>query len=193
MWTKAAQRLVWPSALKSPLVIALLTYFALVLVLLPNYLSFYYKDEIAYVAAAERYAHGDFATAPNSLWGPLISWLMAVALSLGASSIVAARTVSIMIGAATLWSVRRLGRTLELPNGLQLVYLLTLVPYLVRYALFATTDDLSLTALLIFYFALIFDPHYPIRRYSGLACGLLGGFAYYAKGFAFGFFTVHFA
>jgi hypothetical protein len=189
---KAARRPAWPSALKSPLVIALAAYLALALILLPRYMSFYYKDEIAYVAAAERYARGEFATAPNSLWGPLISWLIAAALSLGASSIVAARAVAIVIGGTALWSARRLAKTLELPEGLQLIWLLTLVPYLVRYALFGATDDLPLTALLVLYFAIIFDPLYPDRRYSGLVCGLLGGFSYYAKGFALGFFLVHF-
>ena len=192
-WLKPAGRRAWPAALKSPLVIALIAYVALALVLLPGYLSFYYKDEIAYVAAAERYARGEFATAPNSLWGPLISWLVALPLSLGLSSIVAARTVSILAGAGTLWSARRLGNTLQLRNGVQLVFLLTLVPYLVHYALFGVSDDLSLTALLVLYFSVIFDPRYPDRRYSGLLCGLLGGFAYYAKGFGLGFFLVHFA
>src|SRR3954454_13405613 len=102
---KTALRPAWPRALNSPLAFALLVYLALALFLLPNYMSFYYKDEIAYVAAAERYARGEFSTAPNSLWGPLISWLMAVALSFGATSIVAARMVGIIIGGATLWSV----------------------------------------------------------------------------------------
>jgi hypothetical protein len=189
---KGAPRPAWPDVFASPLGFALVAYLALALILLPGYMSFYYKDEIAYVAAAERYARGEFSTAPNALWGPLISWLMALALSLGAPSIVAARSVAIIIGGATLWSVRRLAKTLELPDGLQLVYLLTLVPYLVRYALFGATDDLPLTALLVAYFAIVFDPRYPDRRYSGAICGLLGGFAYYAKGFALGFFLVHF-
>lgn len=187
------QRLGWPSALRSPLVIALAAYLVLVLILLPNYMSFHYKDEIVFVAIAERYARGEFTIAPNSLWGPLISWLIALALSLGASSIVAARAISIILGAVALWSARHLAKTMSLPDGLQLVYLLTLVPYLANYALFAVSADLPLTALLVFYFSVISDPRYPDRRYSGILCGFLGGLSYYAKGYALGFFLVHFA
>ena len=183
----------WLGEPNSALQLALLAYVALVVLLMPNYLSFYYKDEIAYVAAAERYARGDFAAAPNSLWGPLISWLMAAAMSVGASSLAAARAVPVLIGAATLWSVNRLSKTLDLQSGLRWLYLLTLVPYVLYFSLLGATDDLPLTALLILYFSIIFDPRYPDRRFAGALCGVLGGLAYYAKGFALGFFLVHFS
>lgn len=178
--------------LGSPLVLALVAYLALVLVLLPNYLAFQYKDEITYVAAAERYARGDFANAPNSLWGPLLSWLMALAMSLGAPSLAAARIVSVVAGAATLWAVDRLATTMAFPDGLKRLYLLTLVPYVTYFTLFSVNADLPLTALLIAYFAIVFDPGYPNRRFAGVVCGLLGALSYYAKGFALGFFMVHF-
>ena len=176
---------------KSPFVIALALYLLLVLLRLPGNMSFYYKDEIAYVAAAERYASGDFRNAPNALWGPLISWLIAVPLALGATSIVAARSVMILVGVATLWCVQRLTKTLSLPAWMQFAFLLTLVPYLL-YFTSAAADDLPLTAVLTLYFSIVFNPRYPEGRYAGAMCGLLGGFAYYAKGFALGFFLVHF-
>ena len=192
-WKTGVQQLRWPIVLRSPLVLALAAYVILTLILYPNYMSFHYKDEIVFVTVAERYARVDFAIAPNALWSPLISWLMAPALSLGASSIVTARTISIILGAVTLWSARRLAKTMSIPDGIQLVYLLTLVPYLVYYALFSVTGDLPLTALLVFYFSVIIDPRYPDRRYSGIICGFLGGLSYYAKGYALGFFLIHFA
>lgn len=191
-WKVGLQRLGWPSALGSPFAIAFVAYLILALVLLPNYMMFHYKDEITYLAAAERYARGDFAIAPNSQWGPLISWLMALPLSIGASPIVAARATHIVLGAVALWSVRSLARTMGLPTNLQLVFLLTLVPYCTYFALLAVSADLPLTAALVFYFAIICDPNYANRRFSGMICGVLGGFAYYAKGYALPFFLLHF-
>lgn len=182
----------WQGSVSIPLVLALLAYLVLWLVLVPHYMSFYYKDEISYVAAAERYARGEWSTAPNSLWGPLISWLVAVALRLGMTSIVASRVVSLILGGLTLWSVQRLARTFALSRGLQALYLAILVPYLTYYALFGVCDDLALTGLLTYYFATIFDPRYSGRRFAGALCGVLGGVAYYAKGFALGFFLIHF-
>lgn len=182
----------WPSALGSPFAIALVAYLVLALILLPNYMMFHYKDEITYLAAAERYARGDFAIAPNSQWGPLISWLMALPLSIGLSPIVAARAVHIVLGAVALWSVRSLAKTMGLPPRLQLAFLLTLVPHCAYFAILTISADLPLTAALVFYFAIICDPKYPSRRYSGILCGILGGFAYYAKGYALPFFLLHF-
>jgi hypothetical protein len=177
---------------ESPLLLAVTAYLLSTLILLPSHMAFYYKDEVVYVAAAERYAAGDFAHAPNSLWGPLISWLMAVPLALGASAIVAARVVPILIGIVTLWAVRRLARTLSLSDGLQVVLLLTLVPYLLYFSIIGASDDLPLTLLLVVYFSIIFDPRYPGMRYTGAVCGLLGAFCYFAKGFGLGFFLIHF-
>lgn len=181
-----------PSASRALLILPFAAYLLLALALLPDYMTFYNKDEIAYVAIAERYARGDFATAPNSMWGPLISWLMALPMSIGISSIIAARTTQILVGAATLWSVGRLAKAMTLRDRLRLVFMLTLIPYILYFALYTARADLVLTGLLVLYFAVIVDPDYPNRQYSGVLCGFLGGFAYYAKGYALGFFLVHF-
>ena len=160
--------------------------------LLPYFYNFAYKDEISYVAAAERYARGDFANAPNSYWGPLTSWLLAPLLWIGMPAPLAARLLSLGLGCATLYAARRLSAAFELPAVLQAVFLAILVPCLLYFALPFITADLLLTCLLVFYFAVIINRHYAFQPLAGPLCGVLGGLAYLAKAYALPFFLLHF-
>jgi hypothetical protein len=192
MTTVEVRRATWTSALAAPLTLALAAYVMFGLLLLPHYWSFYFKDEIAIVAPAERWARGDFVAATNAYWGPLASWLIAPFLWLGAPAILATRLVSLAVGAATLVAAKRLANAFELPHGLQFAFLLLLVPYLLYFAVPFLLGDVPMTCLLILYFAVIFDPLYGKRRMDGALCGLLGGCAYLAKVYALPFFLVHF-
>lgn len=176
-----------------PMVLVLVAYLALAFVIMPQFSYLYYKDEVSYLAAAERYALGDFAAAPNSLWGPLISWLLAVPLALGAKPMLAMRIVSLACGMALLLASKRLIDTLGVAGLLRLAFFVILVPFVVYFTIVLNiTSDIALTALLIAYFSIVFDPHYASRRYVGAICGVLGGFCYFAKGFGLPFFLAHF-
>ena len=56
-----------------------------------------YKDEINLITIAERYARGDWATAPNAYWPPLLSWIEAFAFGMGLPA-AAVKLVSVLIG-----------------------------------------------------------------------------------------------
>jgi len=172
--------------------LAALVYLAIGLALLPQVGTFLYKDEVNYIAAAERYARGDFANAPNSYWGPLTSWLLAAALGLGAPPVLAARLVSLGVGAATLFAAQRLADAFDLPKAWQALMLAALVPALLYFALPFVSADLPLACILGFYFAEILTRRYGARRYAGALCGLLGGLAYFTKAYALPFFLLHF-
>lgn len=187
-----ALRRSWTGALATPLALALAAYAVLGLLIAPYYWSFQYKDEIAIVAAAENWASGDFLAAINSYWGPLASWLITPLLWLGAPTITATRIVSLLVGAATLVAAKRLGEAFDLPKGLQYVFLLLLVPYVLYFAARFFGGDLPMICLFTLYFAVIFDARYGANRMAGALCGVLGGLAYFAKVFALPFFLAHF-
>lgn len=150
------------------------------------------KDEISYIAIAERYARGDILTAVNDYWAPLLSWVMAVPIALGFPSFGVAKVISLGAGLFTFFGVRALATTFGLDAGLRKLVDIVMVPFLLYAALTIVTPDLLLTGILVWYFSLIFDPSYADRRLAGLACGVLGALAYFCKSYALLFFLASF-
>jgi 4-amino-4-deoxy-L-arabinose transferase-like glycosyltransferase len=178
--------------LRHSLLIAIALFLLLSFLFSWKFVDLYYKDEVAYLAAAERYAHGDFANAPNSLWGPGISWLVAIPIALGLNSVWSARLVTHLLGIATLFAAGRLATTLRLSPLNRAAYLLILVPYMVYFSTLGLCSEPALIAILTLEFSILFDGDLPARRHAGLLCGLLGGLAYYTKGFGLPFFLAQF-
>jgi hypothetical protein len=162
------------------------------LALLGRFDSFSFKDEIAYLVPAERYADGDLLAGVNGYWGPLTSWLLVVPLLAGIPAALAARLVSLALAAVVVVGTERVAATFRLRPALRLVVLLALVPWSVYFAIRFLSADLTLVAVLVVYFAVLFDPRYATRRWSGPCCGLLGALAYFTKGYGLPFFLGHF-
>jgi hypothetical protein len=167
-------------------------YLALGALLFPLYRYQLNPDGTSYLTIAEKYLIGDFSNAVNGLWGPLFSWLIVPLLAIGIDAHVAAKVVLLAAGLGVyflmLWFAGRLG----LESGWRRLLAILLVPTMLAYAFITTTPDLLNTAAFVAYFAVIFDPRYPERRFSGMLAGLAAGIAYLAKGFAFPFFLAHF-
>ena len=151
-----------------------------------------YKDEISYIAIAERYARADWATAPNAYWAPLVSWLLALPLRAGVPTALAVKALCIVIGLFACLSFQRLLTAFGV-TGLfrQWISLLSL-PSLVYYSLVFFTPDLLLTAILLLYLSVILPSNALMSLRTALVCGLLGALAYYCKGYALYFFIAHF-
>lgn len=173
--------------------IALLVYLVLGL-LLTNYFQYIWnKDEINYISIAEKYARGEFLIAPNALWAPLLSWLLAILIRFGLPSIFAAKLLSLMIGGFTFFAARSLSYTFEISDRIRTLVLYLLIPILLYCSLYEFTPDLLLAGLLTLYLSVILNRKYADRPWLGWLCGMLGALSYFAKSYAFFFFILHFS
>jgi len=191
MLRKMAARYVFaptPSA-----IVLLGLYLALCALTFKSFQYIAYKDEVCFISMGERFARGDFLNGPNAYWGALLPLLIAVILKIGLTSIIAAKIANILNGALAFLALRALSRRFVMSEPVRLLVLLISVPMLVYYAFFAIDPDLLLTAILLFYFSVVFDPTYPARRGAGWICGLLGAAAYLDKAFGLPFFVIHFS
>jgi hypothetical protein len=180
----------WPAVL--PVVLPLVLYLLLIGLLWRPYQYIMYKDEINFIAIAERYARGDWATAPNAFWPPLLSWLQAILIGLGFGGPAAAKLLSILTGIPAYMALQGLLRAFAIKQPLRLWVSLFVTPALVYFALSASGPDLLLAALLGLYLRIILRPLRDLTRQEAMACGLLGALAYFCKGYALYFFLGHF-
>ena len=175
-----------------PLAGILTGYFLLCAAMLPWYLHRVAPDAVSYVTIARKYRAWDFQNAVNGYWSPLLSWLLAPLLCLGAPAEVTARVLEVAIGGGAIAAVWWLGKRMELPDRTHVWTTLCLVPAVVMYALVDTTPDLLVAGILAVYVGVVIGTDYPRSLWQGAACGLLGALAYLAKAYAFPFFLAHF-
>ena len=182
----------WRIARKSPLACILGIYFLLCGAMLPWFLHRVAPDAASYLTIARKYRVWEFSDAINGYWSPLLSWLVAPLLCLGAPMEVAGKCVEVAIGAGALSAVWWLGKRLALPEAVRVWTTLAIVPAVAMYALTDTTPDLLVAVLLTIYIGVVIGPDYPRSSWQGAACGLLGALAYLAKAYAFPFFLAHY-
>ncbi len=110
---------------------------------------FQYKiagDEISYIDIAHAYAEGHWGNAINGYWSPLFSWLMAPFILLFGFKplygVYISKTVCILIGFLTFFSVRRLSQTFTIDKMVERALLFALIPAVVYFSLLYNTPDL---------------------------------------------------
>src|SRR5438128_904998 len=161
--------------------IAILIYVVFGLLLLKHFDFIWAKDEINYISIGQKYARGEFLLAPNAFWPPLLSWLLAVPICLGVPPALAAKVLSLFIGAFTFFAARSLSYTFEMADWVRIIILYSLVPILLYCSLIHFTPDLLLAGLLAAYFSVILNRKYASRVGIGWLCGVLGALSYFAK------------
>lgn len=177
---------------KSPLACILGSYLFLCGAMLPWFLHRVAPDAVSYLTIARKYRAWEFSDAVNGYWSPLLSWLLAPLLCLGAPTEVTAKCLQVALGAGALSVVWWLGKRLELPEGVRVWTTLALVPAVAMYALTDTTPDLLVAVILAGSIGVLIGKEYPRSPWQGAVCGLLGALAYLAKAYAFPFFLAHF-
>ena len=173
----------------------LVLYLSLGLLLLKYYQYQINPDGIGYLTRSEAYLAGNFNSAIDSYWGPLITWLLIPFLVFGKSQVyelLSTKILSLMVGLVTLVGVRFLLNRFEMDNNIKTVILLSLVPIILYFAYSVITPDLLVTCALIYYLYYIFDPDYYQKKSNAVLCGIIGSIAYFGKSFALPFFLLHF-
>lgn len=186
-----------PSAAKArpkiPFIGPLALYLLLIAAFFPLFRYLLTPDLISYISIAQHYAHGYWSEAINTYWGPLMSWLMVPLLWMGVPGLLAAKLFCIASGIFLLFSFRSLARLFDLSPPLETATMYTVAIMAVAFSLIPPGPDLLVAALLLFYFAIVFNPDYAARPWAGIVCGLLGVAGFLTKAYLFYFFIAHFA
>lgn len=163
--------------------IALLNYFQYVL----------NSDNFFYVDIAAKYAMGNFSSAINGYWSPLISWMLAVLMKFSYYHYnIDLKILSLFIGFLNLIGIRLLSYRFKISDKIRNALLISIIPFILSLSLIDSKPDLLVTFFITVYLYLIFDQDYPDKLSNGVLCGILGSLAYLSKTYAFPFFIVHF-
>lgn len=170
----------------------------LVYVILGAFLIQFYRyqinfDGIMYISIAKKYAHGDFYNAINGCWGPLFSLLLVPFIKFNVDPLLSAKILNLILGIFILCGIRLLSYRFQINNTVITIITLVSIPIIWSFAFSYITPDLLLLCFLIYYLYIIFNPFY-LNHFikNNILCGIIGGFAYSTKHFAFPFFITHF-
>ena len=157
------------------------------LLLLPLFRYHSNPDGAAYLRIASYYQHGQFNLAVNSIWSPLISWLLVPLYALGLPWMLAFRILNILIAGLCLYKLYRIVDDFfpDLGKWSRQCLLLTFASQLLVLNFNTITPDLlALCLVFILLYELLADNFfkYPLRT------GLLGGIMFLAKAYCFYFF-----
>jgi len=154
------------------------------------------QDLIQYLSISHKYLSGDFGTAINGVWGPLLSWLLIPMLWMKVPDIFCFKILQILIGSVFLfWSINFVETKLHLDQDKiwnNLVLYPAIIIILFYYIFLTGTSDLLLSTLILIYLYIIIGKQYTEGRKLGIICGAIGALSYFAKSFALPFFLIHF-
>jgi hypothetical protein len=161
--------------------------------LLIVYANYYYdrlfpSDAVSYISIAEKYAAGNFGTAVNAYWSPMISWLMALQIKLGVPAIQAFHIIKIISGLLLIFFAEKIIHQYNWPNWAQVACSIIVSAWAAYFTLHFLSPDALMTAGLLLYLHLVLSGKWLQQP---LITGLLGAALYFTKAFGFYFFAAH--
>lgn len=177
---------------KQRVFIVLTGYMVLGFMLMNLYAHQMTTDSPSYISIAQKYAQGHFHDAINWVWSPLISWLLAPFVLMGIHPLDAIKIIGLMTGMAGLLACRQISREFGIPDKIQILLLIALIPMFYAFTLTNPNPDFLVAVILLFYVRRVLSEDYGKSAKEGLCCGSLGALAYFAKAYAFPFFILHF-
>ena len=177
------------------LIIVLVIYTILGLILFKYYQFQINPDGINYIHISKLYLIGNFNSAIDDYWGPLISWLLIPFLFFEKTlvgAVHATKILTLILGFFAIIGIRQLSYRFEMDEIVRTVVLFIMVPVVLYFALNVITPDLLMVTVLVFYLTIIFDLNYPNKLSNGILCGILGALAYFTKSYGFTFFIASF-
>jgi hypothetical protein len=148
-------------------------------------------DSMLYVSIAQKYLSGDFQSAINGYWGPLLAWLLIPFLYFHINPVLAINLLNAIFGVLLIIGVWLLSYRFEITEKIRGVIIASMLPMTLKFSLQQPMDFL-LVCILVAYLAIIFNSNYANNVRSGIFSGILGSLAYFTKAYAFPFFITHF-
>lgn len=163
---------------------------SIVYVIFPFYRFYIDTDATAYLAISQRYAAGDFFKAINGYWSPFACWMTAALIKAGYLPFTAAIIVNTIAAICFLGIAHSFFRLFYLDKTFRWILSVTLALFL-SYAVFKQSfDDLWECFFLLVCLRILLHSRFLQRWDLWVWLGIFGGFAYYAKAYAFPFFIV---
>ena len=161
-------------------------------VLLPYYRYQINPDGISYISIADKYLAGNYYDAINGYWSPLFSWLLIPWLYFKIDPLLAVKILNLLIGIVAITAMYSFTFKYQVSQQIRCIILFVLIPVTTYFSYDQITPDLLTAVLLLFYLDVLFDVQYPLKRYSGALCGIIGSITYLSKYYCFLFFLIHF-
>lgn len=163
----------------------------LVFALYPFYRFYIDTDATAYLAIAQRYADGDILKAVNGYWSPFACWVTAGFIKGGLLPFAAAIVTNTIAAMCFLWISNSFFLLLVTGRPLHWIFSITVGLFL-SYAVFKQSfDDLWECFFLLAALRILLSRQFVQRWDLWVWMGICGGFAYYAKAYAFPFFILN--
>ena len=149
-------------------------------------------DAISYIHVAQRYARGEYYTAVNGYWSPLVSWILIPFIKAGYNPVMAAKYINGLLGLLTLFTSYSLMDKFHIHNLLKKIIPFVLAVLFVSYAFYELCADLLQLLFLLLYLNLLFSKDFINNTYKIIGAGALAAVCYYAKAYNLPFFLLHF-
>jgi len=153
-------------------------------ILLYFYRYSYRQDLISYLSISDKYYNGNFNQAINGVWGPLLSWVLALFRFLPIEPILGFKFVQILIGAITLIGINILFTIFDFQNYFKKCLTFSSIWIIYYYVFLTGTPDLLLACILLFLMILFLKWENGKIRFQIIA-GVLGALLYFAKPYGF--------
>ncbi len=169
--------------------IVLISFIIVSICFLPFFQYHINPDGISYLRISRYYAAGNFRTAVNGYWSPLISWLLSILYKTGLKNLMAFRLLNICIACFVLKEVDVFIRKFcsDIPRSFQLFMLVSCASELLIFHFNTITPDLLVLYLLFFLLNIFLSDEIFQRPYQ---IGFIGALLYFAKAYSFYFFIV---
>lgn len=149
-------------------------------------------DTIVFIRLATDIAQGHFGQSVTSAWPPFITWLTAPLLLAGLDGLTVFRIMLVFSGLMLVLSTWLLTFRFDLDGKARLIAIATSGFLIAQWTVLKPGPNLLFTAFIILYLYIVTDPEILLSKKKAFACGIVAGFAYLTKHYAFPFFIVHF-
>ena len=154
------------------LAIILAVYCFIGILIMPYYQHTVSPDGVTYFSITKKYLQGEFSSAINGYWGPLISWLLIPFFALGIPSVLAAKILFFIIGFITVFGIWQLCLKFPLLPFVRFLINLSLIPLILNWAYITVKPDLILACIFLFYLNIILDERYRSKKIFRHICRL---------------------
>lgn len=138
-------------------------------------------DLFQYLEIARFYSEGQWQSAVNPYWSPMISWLMTPFFSAGVDGLIAWKILQVMIGLGVLWLACEM---VPADHRLNSFYRIALTFLVFSFAIESASPDLLMLGFYLLLLRLFNRNAHPFWL------GLIGAMLYFTKSFGFYFFLL---